>query len=502
VAVNRRRLRTAGALAGSLGGLWLLLSIPGAEPRVAPAPQRGRAFAWNQDTQWRSLETTYVRTRIAGCGTVDRAAAGGLSGLAATAEQLLRAPVPSDTATLDSVERRFFALAPLVAACPRYLRDYVRLSGRLREAIKWQSRRWDVAGNGTRTRLYRSLYGFRGAVEEAMLQHPDSSLPLLEGRREPSATPATTVHGVEIHSGDILVSRGGYPTSALIARGNDYPGNFSHVGLVHVDGVSHAASVIEAHIERGVAVSTADAYLRDKKLRIMVLRLRSDLAPLVADPSLPHRAASLALERARSGRVAYDFEMDYTDPSKLFCSEVASSVYGELGVRLWMGLSTISATGLRRWLSAFGVRHFETQEPSDLEYDPQLVVVAEWRDPGALMQDHIDNAAIDAMLEGAEAGDALSFPWYQLPLARLAKAYGWVLGGLGGQGPVPQGMSARAALRNRAFSDRQRWVAGRVTEAAARWTRQQGYPPPYWVLLDLARIATEALRGAPPPAQL
>jgi len=502
VAVNRRRLRTAGALAGSLGGLWLLLSIPGAEPRVAPAPQRGRAFAWNQDTLWRSLETTYVRTRIAGCGTVDRAAAGGLSGLAATAEQLLRAPVPSDTATLDSVERRFFALAPLVAACPRYLRDYVRLSGRLREAIKWQSRRWDVAGNGTRTRLYRSLYGFRGAVEEAMLQHPDSSLPLLEGRREPSATPATTVHGVEIHSGDILVSRGGYPTSALIARGNDYPGNFSHVGLVHVDGVSHAASVIEAHIERGVAVSTADAYLRDKKLRIMVLRLRSDLAPLVADPSLPHRAASLALERARSGRVAYDFEMDYTDPSKLFCSEVASSVYGELGVRLWMGLSTISATGLRRWLSAFGVRHFETQEPSDLEYDPQLVVVAEWRDPGALMQDHIDNAAIDAMLEGAEAGDALSFPWYQLPLARLAKAYGWVLGGLGGQGPVPQGMSARAALRNRAFSDRQRWVAGRVTEAAARWNRQQGYPPPYWVLLDLARIATEALRGAPPPAQL
>jgi len=84
----------------------------------------------------------------------------------------------------------------------------------------------------------------------------------------------------------------------------------------------------------------------------------------------------------------------------------------------------------------------------------------------------------------------------------LAKAYSWVLGGLGGQGPVPQGMSARAALRNRSFSDRQRWVAVCVTEAAARWTGQQGYPPPYWVLLDLARTATEALRGAPPPAQL
>ena len=499
--MNRHR-KTAGAVAGSFLGLWLLLSIPGAEPPVAPAPARGRPFAWNQDTLWRSLETTYLQTRVTGCGTADRSVADGLSGLASTAERLRHVFVPSDTAVLDSVERRFFTLAPLVAACPRHLGDYVRLSGRLREAIKWQSRRWDVASDGARARLYRSLYGFRGAVEEAMLQRPDSSVSLLEGRHEPSAAPAASVRGVEIRSGDILVSRGGYPTSALIARGNDYPGNFSHVGLVHVDSVSHTASVIEAHIERGVAVSTAEGYLRDKKLRIMVLRLRADLPALIADPLLPHRAASLALERARSGHIGYDFDMDYTEPSRLFCSEVASSVYGELGVRLWTGLSTISAPGLRRWLSAFGVRHFETQEPSDLEYDPQLVVVAEWRDAGTLMQDHIDNAAIEAMLEGAEAGDALSYAWYQLPVARLAKAYSWIVGGFGGQGPVPQGMSARAALRNRAFSARQRWVAARVTEAAAHWTRRQGYPPPYWVLLELARTATQALRGAHPSAQL
>src|SRR2546426_12001653 len=157
MAVNSRHLKTAGAVAGSLVGLWLLLSIPGAGPPVAPAPRRGRGFGWNQDTLWRSLETTYVHT-------------------------------------------------PLVAACPRYLRDYVRLSGRLREAVKWQSRRWDVASDGARARLYRSLYGFRGAVGEGMLQHPDSSLPLPEGRREPSATPAVHPPGVEIPSGRIPVS--------------------------------------------------------------------------------------------------------------------------------------------------------------------------------------------------------------------------------------------------------------------------------------------------------
>src|SRR5207247_1831996 len=394
-------MKTLPAVAGSLVGLLAVLSLPGPEPPVAPAPARGHGFAWNQDAFWHSLEKTYGDARAVGCRAADPVVVRELSALGSTADRLLGTPLDPGAAVLDSVERRFFTLAPLFAACPRHLGDYVRLSGRLREAIKWQSRRWDVAGDAARARLYRSLYGLRGAVEEVMLHHPDSVAPLLAGRQEPSATPATTVQGVEIHSGDILVSRGGYPTSALIARGNDYPGNFSHIALVHVDSVSHVASAIEAHIERGVAVSTADEYLGDKKLRIMVLRLRADLPQLARDPQLPHRAGALALERARSGRIGY--------------------------------------------------------------------------------------AVIDAMLEGAEAGDVLSYAWCRWPVARLAKAYSWIVGRFGAQGPVPEGMSARAALRNGAFSDRQRQIAARVTEAAARLTKELGYPPPYWVLLDLAR---------------
>ena len=42
-----------------------------------------------------------------------------------------------------------------------------------------------------------------------------------------------------------------------------------------------------------------------------------------------------------------------------------------------MGISTISSPGLRRWLRSFGVRHFETQEPSDLDWSAALIVVAE-----------------------------------------------------------------------------------------------------------------------------
>src|SRR6185503_19225813 len=97
---------------------------------------------------------------------------------------------------------------------------------------------------------------------------------------------------------------------------------------------------------------------------------------------------------ARTSHVPYDFEMDYRDPSAQFCSEVASAAYARRGVHLWRGLSSMSGRGLARWLGAFGVRNFVTLAPSDLEYDPQMSVVAEWRDPEALFSDHLDNAVL------------------------------------------------------------------------------------------------------------
>jgi hypothetical protein len=298
------------------------------------------------------------------------------------------------------------------------------------------------------------------------------------------------VQGVTLRSGDLLVSRGGYPTSALIARGSDYPGNFSHVALVHVDSATRAVSVVEAHIEAGVAIATADQYLADRKLRVLVLRLRAGLPALVRDPWLPHRAASNMLERARREHVPYDFAMDYTDPSRLFCSEVASAAYAAQGITLWMGISTITREGLRRWLSAFGVRHFATQEPSDLEYDPQVAVVAEWRDPDALFADHVDNAVTDVMLEEADAGAALPLAWPALPVARLLKGWSVVRVAFGGRGPIPEGMSPSAALRNRAYGAEHAARADRLRAAADAFAAARGYVPPYWTLVQLSRETT------------
>jgi hypothetical protein len=474
---------------------YLLLLIPEREPSLPPsaagAPQK-QPFAWNQDVYWQALEAKYRQLHQSGCTDVQNQIGSELINATGLLLQISQKKFGPDAPEFADLERKMFESGPLVSGCNMFIPEYIRFVTDMRGVVKRQSEHWDMNSDVSRIILYRLLYGGRTAIEEIMLQAPEDAYPvMIKGTDVPSQTPAADVRNVKIHSGDILVSRGGAPTSALIARGNDYPGNFSHIAFVYVDPGTHEANIIESHIEIGVVVSTVEQYLKDKKLRVMLLRPRADLPQIVNDPMLPHKAAELAYKRAKEGHIPYDFAMDYKDHSKLFCSEVASAAYEQFGVHLWAGISHMSAPGLRKWLSAFGVRHFETQEPSDLEYDPQLVVVGEWRDQATLKQDHYDNAVTEVMLEGAEKGDEISYQWYLLPLARIVKGYSVVMNLLGKTGPVPEGMSATAALRSQYYDKRHEAIKERLSRKADQFKTDHGYAPPYWELVKLSRTAKD-----------
>jgi permuted papain-like amidase YaeF/Yiix C92 family enzyme len=475
--------------------LYIVLLIPFGEK--VNTPQEGERmqtlpFAWNQDEYWIALEATYRTLKQGGCTTAVPA----LTLKFQKAKGILRTIEGTRLGPEDPVFRQLeglvFEIGSVVSACNKQVMDYIGLIADMRTVIKKRSVAWNMNSEAARTTLYRLLYGSRAAAEEVILQVPAGTVPkLVPGKDEPSRTPWADVRNARIHSGDILVSRGGAPTSALISRGSDYPGNFSHIALVYVDPGTRTPYIVEAHIERGVVVSTVDQYLEDKKLRVMLLRPRADLPQLMKDPMIPHKAAERAYNNATKKHIPYDFEMNYREHSKLFCSEVASAAYEPFGVKLWMGISHLSSPGLQRWLSDFGVRYFETQEPSDLEYDPQLTVVGEWRDPETLKKDHYDNAVTEAMLEGAEKGDELAYEGYLLPVVRLAKAYSAVLNLMGKVGPVPEGMSSTAALRNVWYSKRHDAIAARLVRKAALFQSEKGYEPPYWELVKMARSAKQ-----------
>lgn len=479
------------ALAGvALALLGLALFIP--EGDVEPAPIEGHPFSWGRDALWERLERDFDEAREAGCPARTEAIDRELAAFGRSLSAAERAGAGAEATRLDELEARLFELAPHFGACLDRVPELSARIALMRQVVKDLSQRWDPDDRDARDRLYRLLYGSRAVLEELLLQMDDPEpLALTRGVDERSATPSVELRGVTLHSGDVLASRGGAPTSALIARGNDYAGNFSHIALLHVaeDGTP---TVIESHIESGVGAFTAAQYLEDTKLRIMVLRLRADHPALEDEPRLPHLAATHALERARAGHIPYDFAMDWGDPSELFCSEVAYDAYASQGVELWRGRSSLSGPGLTRWLAQVGVEHFETLSPSDLEYDPQVRVVAEWRNAQTLFADHLDNAVLDVMLEGAEAGDELGYDLRRLPLARLAKAYSAALNLFDAVGPIPEGMSPATGLRVEQLRARHAAIRAGLEERVEAYRSEHGRRPPYWTLVRLAREARAA----------
>ncbi len=468
--------------------LFSLLLLAG--PGSGRSQGGNQPFAWNQDKLWFQLEQRFVEARGQDCRPLLPEIQRQLDDFADLIQTIEGQLLPPTAALWDEAEHRMLSLGPLLAACPDRLSVYVAAVNRLRRAVKRQSRKWPARDAATRQRLYRVIYGGRTAIEEILLQAPDTQVPALwQEEASPSAAPSTVIQGVTLYSGDMLVSRGGAATSALIARGSDYPGNFSHVSLLYVDTVTGKASVIESLIETGVQIHTMEEYLHDKKFRIMVLRLRPDLSPATQPPAVAHLAAKWAFEAASQQRIDYDFEMDYQNHDTLFCAEVLYAAYQNMGVTLWTGLSHISAAGTAQWLEGLGVRNFITLEPSDLEYDPQLIRVAEWRNPATLLNDHVYSAVTDAMLEDANAGNPMGYNRLMLPLAWGVKAYSAVKNRFGSTGPIPKGMGAKAALRSKWYTKQHALRVERVLEAVDAFKRDKGYTPPYWELVQMARLS-------------
>lgn len=291
------------------------------------------------------------------------------------------------------------------------------------------------------------------------------------------------VRGTSICSGDLLLSRGGAPVSALIARASNFQGNFSHVAVVHVDDSSGVISLIESHIEKGVAVSDTTAYLADKKQRICILRIKPGI---LKDENIPHAVATDLLKKGSSQKIHYDFEMNTRDSNSMFCSEVASYGYSKSGIRLWNLPSSISNPGAVSWLNAFGVTNFVSQMPSDLEYDRNIELIAEWYDTDLLLNDHLYNAAMDGLYSRASLGKEPGYNHFKLPLARLLKGWCMIKNAVGGIGAIPEGMSATVALKNVWLTEQHQQLLNQLKKEVELYEKQHHHLPPYWQMVAMA----------------
>ncbi|MEK6624224.1 MAG: YiiX/YebB-like N1pC/P60 family cysteine hydrolase, partial [Bdellovibrionota bacterium] len=209
----------------------------------------------------------------------------------------------------------------------------------------------------------------------------------------------------DLQSGDVILSRGNAYTSAAIARIGEDDAQFSHVSFVYKDPKGKLWTS-EAHIEIGSVVAPIETHLAQGNARTVVFRFQ--------DQAIAHKAAEymfkLVQKKSLTGKnVPYDFGMNYKDSSELFCSEVVSKGFMDIGNIDVPMYKTKFAEGLIPFLQQLGIKvdestvqDFETFAPGDLEVDARFSVVAEWRNPLKMKQSRMKDAILTKMFEWME----------------------------------------------------------------------------------------------------
>ncbi len=180
-------------------------------------------------------------------------------------------------------------------------------------------------------------------------------------------------------SGDILLVRGTIHNSAAIARIGDVDSQFSHAALIYIDKRGRQY-VVEALIADGATYGSLSYALSHNLGRAVVFRH--------PDADLAHRAAETIFRQVRRSRwffrqhIPYDFSMELDDTGRLFCSKLIRLAYAEAsdGGFVMPAFPTRFHQASRDFLDRIGVTAVETFAPGDMELEPRLEAIAEWRD--------------------------------------------------------------------------------------------------------------------------
>jgi hypothetical protein len=385
---------------------------------------------------------------------------------------------------LKEIQNSIFKLSPKIALLPERLNDYKYLVTDWKQFVKGQSWFWNMTSSDARTAIYYYLNGSRDALTQAILQSESLNSELIYSYPAESSDSEIKFHGIALKSGDFIVwnRQNSWP---ILSVSKDLPGSYDALSVVHIS--DHAEpKVISIEPDRGLRVIPLDEFEEFAMSSAIVLRLRADLPELIANPGLPHEAASRALAITLN-TVPYDFAMDASNEEQLYPTELLAIIYRNNNISPGIQISNISSLRHREWLNRFGVSNYHFIEPYELEYDPKIKLIGEWADFDELMQEQIEFAATYAALESME-NYSVSENLISLPGSRLLKVYSSTLNILGFEGPIPAGMSAQSALAFKHFEANYDSIVSLLSVKVASFEQEYKYKPTFLRLIQLASI--------------
>lgn len=197
----------------------------------------------------------------------------------------------------------------------------------------------------------------------------------------------------ELKTGDLMIIRGKSYVSALIAQIGDEEAQFSHLAIVAEDS-SGVKYVVEALIQKGVIVTPLNQWIKGEESRVSMYRLPDEILARKAG----RKIYDYVVNKDKSGQhIKYDFAMDDSDYSRIFCAEVVRLAYdlasdGKFLVPKYRSQAKkfIGTDHFKK----LGVKQYQLFAPADIEVDPRFEFVGEYRYLPLLRQVRMQDAVL------------------------------------------------------------------------------------------------------------
>jgi len=178
-------------------------------------------------------------------------------------------------------------------------------------------------------------------------------------------------------SGDILLVRTSSFVSAVIARIGDEDGQFSHAAMIYVDERGEV-KVIEALIESGTIITPYDEWRKtNNHSRALLFRHNNEALAKKAALKLYN---TVQKRQGSHDVIFYDFTMDDSDSNKIYCAELVQYAFKLAGDHQIPTFRTSFKTFQNHpFLNELTISVEDAFAPSDLEVEPSINLVAEWR---------------------------------------------------------------------------------------------------------------------------
>lgn len=201
----------------------------------------------------------------------------------------------------------------------------------------------------------------------------------------------------EFKNGDIMITKGVSFVSSTISEIGVPHSLFSHIVFIHVDQKTKEVTTIESYVGKGVGIYPIIDALRNENSRILVLRPRNfELASRAAD-YMYDRVRKL---EAQKKVIPYDYDLDFSDNSKLSCEEVAYDAFKTVSNGNFILPETMSDVTMNdaNFLKRIGINSGKMMVPADMETDSRFDIVLDWTDYRLMRDSWRKDAVLGEML--------------------------------------------------------------------------------------------------------